>query len=156
MASDSRNAEHDMGTRHMPTRTINSVRIYWDNQDRSNEGWAYRIKYRGGVEVSGPVDAITLAYAIDAVIYEHNMSVDATDFAIESDNGGAAFWDGVMVGDDLRDEIAEAVEAAGVCCPEQVADACLAVAANEGCWQAELAKAIANDASERKALQINE
>ncbi len=59
------------------------------------------------------------------------------------------------ISDNLRSEIAEAVEASGVCCPEQVVDACIAVAANGGCWQVELASAIANDAAERKALGID-
>lgn len=59
------------------------------------------------------------------------------------------------ISDDLRNEIAEAVEASGVCCPEQVCDACIAVAADGGCWRAELASAIANDAAERKALGID-
>lgn len=139
----------------MPAKTITSVCIYWDNQDRSNEGWAFQIKYRNGQEVSGPVDAITLQYAIDAVIYDYDLTIAPTDFAVDGSQCGSARWSGIMVGDDLRSEIAEAVEAAGVCCPEQVCDACIAVAAEDGCWRAELAKAIASDAAERKALGIN-
>jgi hypothetical protein len=55
---------------------------------------------------------------------------------------------------DLIDEISTAVEAADVCCPEQVSDACLAIAKNDGDWKAELARAKANDADERKALGV--
>lgn len=60
----------------------------------------------------------------------------------------------IRISEDLREEIVEAVEASGVCCPEQVCDACIAVAADGGDWQAELAKAVVNDKSERKALGI--
>jgi hypothetical protein len=55
---------------------------------------------------------------------------------------------------DLINEISAAVEAADVCCPEQVSDACLAIAKDGGDWKAELARAKANDADERKALGI--
>lgn len=55
-----------------------------------------------------------------------------------------------------RDEIVAAVEAADVCCPEQVCDTVLSVAQSGGDWKAELAKAKANDADERKALGVGE
>lgn len=136
----------------MPAKTITSITIYWDNQDPSNEGWAYRIEYRGGQESSGSVDAVTLEYAIEGVIHEHDLTIAATEFAVSNSEGGYAHWVGVMVGDDLRDEIAQAVEDAGVCCPEQVCDACLAVAAAGGIWELELSKALQNDTGERRAL----
>jgi hypothetical protein len=56
--------------------------------------------------------------------------------------------------EETRDEIVAAVEAADVCCPEQVCDMVLSVAKVGGDWKAELAKAKANDADERKALGI--
>lgn len=58
--------------------------------------------------------------------------------------------------DDLRNEIIEAVESADVCCPEQVCDMVLAAAQRGDDWQAELAKAKASDANERKALGVDE
>ena len=58
--------------------------------------------------------------------------------------------------DDLRNEIIEAVEAADVCCPEQVCDIVLAAAERGEDWQAALAKAKDVDASERKSLGIDE
>ena len=61
-----------------------------------------------------------------------------------------------MINETLRDEIVEAVTAADVCCPEAVCDAVLAVAAAGGDWRAELARAQANDAAERRALGIDE
>ena len=60
------------------------------------------------------------------------------------------------ISDDLREEITQAIQDADVCCEEAVCDACLAVASAGGDWRAELAKAKANDASERKALGIDE
>ena len=57
--------------------------------------------------------------------------------------------------DDLRNEIIEAVEAADVCCPEQVCDMVLAVAERGEDWQAELARAKAADGGERNALGID-
>lgn len=59
------------------------------------------------------------------------------------------------ISDDLHEEIVEAVLDATLCCEESVCDACLAVAKTGGDWRAELAKAKANDAAERKALGIN-
>lgn len=56
--------------------------------------------------------------------------------------------------DSLREEIADAVEASDVCCPEQVTDAVLAVAVAGGDWQAELAGAVERDSSERRSLGI--
>lgn len=73
-----------------------------------------------------------------------------------ADQGGFRLVVEAEISDELRDEISDAVLAADVCCEETVFDACLAVAKFGGDWRAELAKAKANDASERKALQINE
>jgi hypothetical protein len=61
-----------------------------------------------------------------------------------------------MISDQLREEIVAAVSAADVCCEEQVCDAFLAVAQAGGDWKAEIAKAKANDAAERKVLGIND
>ena len=58
--------------------------------------------------------------------------------------------------DSLREEISAAVEAADVCCPEQVCDACIAVAKDGGDWRAELTRAKTNDPSERRALGIDQ
>ena len=59
-----------------------------------------------------------------------------------------------MTTQETREEILTAVEAADVCCPEQVCDVVLAAAESGRDWKAELAQAIANDASERKTLGI--
>lgn len=61
-----------------------------------------------------------------------------------------------MTNDYNRDEIVEAVEDSGVCCPETVCDAVLAVAETGGDWRAELAKAVARDLSESRGLTISE
>ena len=45
-------------------------------------------------------------------------------------------------------EVAEAVDAAGVYCPEAVADACIRIALAGGDWRGELRGAITNDAKE--------
>lgn len=57
--------------------------------------------------------------------------------------------------DDLRDEIIIATTSADLCCPEAVCDALMAVAEQDGDWRAELARAVANDAVERRALDID-
>ena len=50
--------------------------------------------------------------------------------------------------------IADAVEAAGVSCAEQVCDALIALATRGGDWRAELAGAVARDGAERRRLRI--
>ena len=55
----------------------------------------------------------------------------------------------ITVPDETREEIIDAVTTADLCSPEQVCDAVLAAANAGGDWQAELAKAVANDAAER-------
>lgn len=49
-------------------------------------------------------------------------------------------------------EVAEAVDAAGVFCPEAVADACIRIALTGGDWRGELRAAITNDA--REAIRL--
>lgn len=55
-----------------------------------------------------------------------------------------------------REEIIEAVTAAGLCCEAAVCDAVLDVAKQGGDWRAELDRAIAADAVESKAMGIDE
>lgn len=52
------------------------------------------------------------------------------------------------------DRIGQAVEASGVCCPEQVADMCILAFDRGGDWRMVLADAVRADASERRALDI--
>lgn len=102
------------------------------------------------VAFEGTLDAaIERAKAIDAE-YQPSFGVQ-----VES-KGGETLWDSSDDERDLLDQVSDAVESSGVCCPEQVVDAVYAIAQAGGDWKAELAKAVANDASERKALGIDE
>jgi hypothetical protein len=60
----------------------------------------------------------------------------------------------ILPEDESRDQVIEAVEAADVCFPEQVTDAALAIWESGGDWRAELARVVANDPAERRALDI--
>ena len=77
-------------------------------------------------------------------------------YGVQIENeSGETLWDSEEIDEDLRSEIAAAVESADVCCPDQVCDGCIEAVKNGLDWKSELAKAVANDASERKALGID-
>ena len=97
----------------------------------------------------------TLDEAIDRAIEINDEYQPSFGVQVE-DESGETLWDSEMTDDELISEIAEAVEAADVCAPEQVADMCM-IAAKEGRdWRAELARAKANDADERKTMGIDQ
>jgi hypothetical protein len=39
------------------TRTLDTAIAYWDDQDPTNTGWAYRLTYSDGHQESGGLDA---------------------------------------------------------------------------------------------------
>lgn len=70
-----------------------SITVYWDNQDKQNEGWAYRVKYPKGREESGAVaDSHTLEHAIASVCWLLALPGIEPDFAICQEEGGCAIW----------------------------------------------------------------
>ena len=84
-------------------RTITSLTIYWDSQDSSNEGWAYRASDADGDIDSGPIDGVAddnnryllynLSGAIDQACYELGLDLTHDDFSIEpSLEGGYCLW----------------------------------------------------------------
>ena len=79
----------------MKTRKISSIEVYWDDQDATNEGWAYRAKGESNDTIdSGPIDLLTTT---TGAIREacHILGVDLTpeDFAREPNrDGGFASW----------------------------------------------------------------
>ena len=78
------------------TQTITDVTIYWDVQDRSNEGWAYRASDNDGSIDSGSIDNIAdddLCGAIDDACYQLGLDLTHDDFAREPHiDGGCATW----------------------------------------------------------------
>lgn len=78
------------------TRKPTQVTVYWDTQDRDNEGWAFRASDDDGAIASGPIDgieAIDLAGAINQACHELDLDLTADDFAQEPDtDGGYAVW----------------------------------------------------------------
>lgn len=40
----------------MADRIVRTVEIFWDDQNSTDEGWAYRVNFAGGHEESGPAD----------------------------------------------------------------------------------------------------
>ena len=76
-------------------KTIVEIRVYWDNQDRSNEGWAWKTTDAAGRTDSGPIDILPTADlddAIDQACHELDVPVDHNDFATCKDDGGWAHW----------------------------------------------------------------
>jgi hypothetical protein len=71
--------------------------IYWDNSDKLNEGWAYRVKYAGGDDFSGKWNSVInerdggIADAvIDLVAQYDGPEIQSGDVAIE---GLCGEWD---------------------------------------------------------------
>ena len=82
----------------MTTRQISKVTIYWDTQDRSNEGWVYRAEYNHDTDCreAGCIDGVA-DDDIDNAISEacHILDLDMTpdQFAREPKiDGGYAIW----------------------------------------------------------------
>ena len=71
---------------------ITKVQIYWDNQDRDNEGWAYRATSQGESVASGGVEATSLTEAIEQVIWALSLDVSTDDFGCSPEEGGYAVW----------------------------------------------------------------
>ncbi len=72
---------------------------------------------------------------------------------VETEDGDIV-WDSEDAMSDVLYEIAQAVEAADVCCPVQVVDMCMIAHRNGMSWRDELARAKAEDADERRAMGI--
>jgi len=72
---------------------IDKVEIYWDRQDCSNEGWAYRAWSDGETIASGAIDGRLVSNAIQATIYELDLPIAADEFAVTDADGGFAVWD---------------------------------------------------------------
>jgi hypothetical protein len=62
------------------TTEITEVRVYWDNQDRNNEGWAYKAISGNRLVACQGIEADTLAAAIEATIWELDLPLTIDDF----------------------------------------------------------------------------
>ena len=78
------------------TRKPTEIRVYWDSQDRSNEGWAYNASDEDGLITSSGLDGIDdddLCGAVDQACYELDVELTHDDFAIDRHgDGGNAIW----------------------------------------------------------------
>ena len=80
-------------------RILTQAMIYWDNQDKANEGWAYRVRFSDGHEESGEwgwnvsdIDRETaMQEAVVSLAYEHG--VDLTDDMVQGKTPGAEITD---------------------------------------------------------------
>jgi len=76
-------------------RQATEIKVYWDNQDRSNEGWAYRLSDADGDIDSGSLDSDRddIDGAIDEAVSIAGVEVNADAFAREPNvDGGFAIW----------------------------------------------------------------
>lgn len=76
----------------MTQRKPTSITVYWDNQDRQNEGWAYRCRDEHGDIDSGSLESDTLEHAIASACWILNMTGIEQDFAIGQEEGGYGIW----------------------------------------------------------------
>lgn len=76
----------------MEQRKPTDIRVYWDKQDRSNEGWAYNCRDDNGMIDSGALDSTTLEHAIEEVCRILRMPGIEQKFSIEQEEGGYAIW----------------------------------------------------------------
>lgn len=76
----------------MAQRKPTSITVYWDNQDRGNEGWAYRCSDQDGDIESGALESETLEHAIASACWILDMTGIEQDFAIGQEDGGYAIW----------------------------------------------------------------
>lgn len=70
--------------------TLTTATIYWDTQDPTNEGWAYRVRYSDGHEESGEWDAMInerdggVADAVIDLVAQHGgPEIDSGSVSIE-------------------------------------------------------------------------
>ncbi len=59
---------------------ITEVQVYWDSQDRNNEGWAYKASSGERLVACQGVEADTLAAAIEATIWELDLPITVDHF----------------------------------------------------------------------------
>ena len=71
------------------------IEIYWDAQDRTNEGWVLRTTYSDGHRESDPYDASSDACLSDCIIdaaHREGTTITSDDVAVEDRDGGYAIW----------------------------------------------------------------
>ena len=87
------------------TRTPTEIVVYWDWQDRNDEGWAYRLRdFDGDIETGslelGADDDIERA--IEDAVSLSGLELELDDFAIEPKmDGGFAIWNTTAGGLDV-------------------------------------------------------
>ena len=76
---------------------VTRVEIYWDAQDRDNEGWAYRWERVGHGEQSSGLDGVAdddLDGAIAQACWELGVAIAPDQFArVPKVDGGYAMWE---------------------------------------------------------------
>lgn len=76
----------------MTQRKPNDIRVYWDKQDRTNEGWAYNCRDDDGMIDSGALESSTLEHAIEEACRILRMTGIENDFTIGQEEGGYGIW----------------------------------------------------------------
>lgn len=76
----------------MAQRKPTDIRVYWDKQDRINEGWAYSCRDHNGMIDSGALDGTTLGHAIEEACRILRMTGIEQDFVVGQEEGGYAIW----------------------------------------------------------------
>lgn len=84
----------------MATRQPTEIKVYWDEQDPQNPGWAQRVLYDDGHEEGGPYDGPNdaadgheLAAAVCEVAWSEGIEIDEDTVHVEPHvDGGFAAW----------------------------------------------------------------
>ena len=78
----------------MSDKQITEVRVYWDEQDPKNKGWAFQAFTDGVLRQSGPLEpyAETIEAAISEAILELDLECEPEDFDVVREEGGFACW----------------------------------------------------------------
>lgn len=80
----------------MNGKIVTEIKVYWDSQDRSNEGWAYSVSGQDSVLASDAIDMgadACLDDVIDAALWDAGIEgLTHDDFAKELIGGGYATW----------------------------------------------------------------
>lgn len=86
-------------------KTAKEIVVYWDAQDKANEGWAYRVNDEHGSCASGPIDdyvalpndanGSSLADAVVTIAHSYDIAIDSDAVAFENVEGGYAVWSSI-------------------------------------------------------------
>ena len=76
----------------MAHRKPTDIRVYWDRQDRNNEGWAYNCRDDNGMIAAGTLESTTLEHAVEEACRLLKMKGIEQEFSFAQEEGGYAIW----------------------------------------------------------------